>query len=322
MFVPEYTITSKTLKNITITEYSKAIIESTVILPSWERQLKHQTEIDEIFANLQLEGMYIEHESVKRILDNVKINNSAKLVLAYQAVIDSINTSEMELSENYLKKINQMLTEKEEYRSKIVENKANPEEILAEIVELFDWLNSLDAKDSHPIIVLAIACARLHAIMPFEKFNESTINLAQIKIQSAFNYSLKNTISISTYFNRSKKAYLDEINKIPVSNNDYTQWIEYFSEAFATQASTAQEKVKLLAKDTKVAKASGRNKLSPRQERIVEYLQDYGLIQNSDFSKLFPEKSEDSVLRDLKALVDKGIVKKMGSTKSSRYELA
>ncbi len=115
---------------------------------------------------------------------------------------------------------------------------------------------------------------------------------------------------------------MEALNGINFEDNDYTQWIEYFSEAFATQASTAQEKVKLLAKDTKVAKASGRNKLSPRQERIVEHLQDYGLLQNSDFTKLFPEKSGDSILRDLKALLDKGIVKKMGSTKSSRYELA
>ncbi len=153
MFVPEYTITSKTLNNITITEYSRAIIESTVILPSWERQLKHQTEIDEIYANLQLEGLHIEHEGVKRILDNVKTNTSAKLVLAYKVAIDLINESDNELSENDLKKVNLLLTEKEEFRSKFQENKANTEEILAEVVELFDWLNSLDAKETHPIIV-------------------------------------------------------------------------------------------------------------------------------------------------------------------------
>ena len=50
-------------------------------------------------------------------------------------------------------------------------------------------------------------------------------------------------------------------------------------------------------------------------------MQDYGVLQNKDFSRIFPDISEDTVLRDLKSLIDAGIVQKTGSTKSSRYEL-
>jgi DeoR/GlpR family transcriptional regulator of sugar metabolism len=78
----------------------------------------------------------------------------------------------------------------------------------------------------------------------------------------------------------------------------------------------------LLARDTKLAKATGRVKLSGRQQRIVEHLQDYGILQNKDFALIFPDVSEDSILRDLKALIAEGIVVKNGSTKSSRYELS
>jgi predicted HTH transcriptional regulator len=72
---------------------------------------------------------------------------------------------------------------------------------------------------------------------------------------------------------------------------------------------------------TKIAKVSGHTKLSPRQQKIVEYMQDYGSLFNRDFSKIFPEVSEDSVLRDLKTLIAAHIIEKVGSTKSSRYEL-
>ena len=102
---------------------------------------------------------------------------------------------------------------------------------------------------------------------------------------------------------------------------DFTTWLEYFSEGMAAQVATTAEKAKLFAKDTKLAKASGRIYLTPRQERIVEYLQDYGILQNKQFPTLFPYISEDSVLRDLKKLIDSGIVVKRGSTKLSRYEL-
>ena len=86
------------------------------------------------------------------------------------------------------------------------------------------------------------------------------------------------------------------------------------------EVSTVSQNVKLLAKDTKIAKAT-ENKSNSRQERIIEYLQDYGVLQNKDFSTLFPDISEDTILRDLKTLVDMDIVQKLGSTKSSRYEL-
>jgi len=86
-------------------------------------------------------------------------------------------------------------------------------------------------------------------------------------------------------------------------------------------AEKKREEILLLSKDTKILQASGSAELTERQEIIVAYLQDYGKIQNKDFEIILPNVSEDSVLRDLKVLMDKGIVVKKGKTKSSRYEL-
>jgi hypothetical protein len=56
-------------------------------------------------------------------------------------------------------------------------------------------------------------------------------------------------------------------------------------------------------------------------QRIYQYLLDYKFIQNSQFSLLFPDISEDSILRDLRVLGDLDLVVKTGKTKSSKYEL-
>ena len=125
-------------------------------------------------------------------------------------------------------------------------------------------------------------------------------------------------MKITTKILRLIRNSLDSINH---SDQDLTEWLEYFTEALASEVSTVSQNVKLLAKDTKIAKATGRTKVSTRQERIIEYMQDYGVLQNKDFSRIFPDISEDTVLRDLKSLIDAGIVQKTGSTKSSRYEL-
>ena len=61
--------------------------------------------------------------------------------------------------------------------------------------------------------------------------------------------------------------------------------------------------------------------LTERQIKIVEFVQENGFLQNKAFFELFPMISEDTVLRELKDLIKKGIVKKEGTTKGVRYVL-
>jgi predicted HTH transcriptional regulator len=53
----------------------------------------------------------------------------------------------------------------------------------------------------------------------------------------------------------------------------------------------------------------------------MEYITRAGYLQNQQFTDLFPKISEDTILRDLKDLMDKGIIKKEGKTKAARYML-
>lgn len=327
MFIPEYTITAKTLKNIASIEYGKAIIDSIVVLQNWERQIQTQTLVDSISANLQLEGLAVSDDVVKKAANQLLTNPPIEVSNFKKAFDYSIEASKhRELNEETLKYINTVVTnelntKKSIYRSNNITGKTLPEEILAEVVELFDWLNSMDARDTHPVVAAAITKARLEEIVPFESFNTTTANIMTNVVLQTVNYSFRNFVDISIYYNKGQKEYFKLTAYLTKNTNDFTQWLEYFSQGYAMQVATTQEKVKLLARDTKVAKATGRVRLTQRQEKIVEYLQDYGLIQNKDFPKLFPEKSEDSILRDLKVLIDLGIIQKAGSTKSSRYEL-
>jgi Fic family protein len=151
--------------------------------------------------------------------------------------------------------------------------------------------------------------------------NDITANLLTYVSLKTSGYGFKDLISIENYYKNTRAEHRHELESIDNDDGDLTRWIEYFTEGLASEVSTVSQNVKLLAKDTKIAKATGRVKISRRQEKIVEYLQDYGILQNSDFPRLFPNLSEDTVLRDLKKLIDMDIVQKLGSTKSSRYEL-
>jgi len=56
--------------------------------------------------------------------------------------------------------------------------------------------------------------------------------------------------------------------------------------------------------------------------KLVEYLSENGSAVMQDLIRVLSMVSEDTILRDLKGLEEKGIIKKEGSTKASRYVIS
>ena len=322
MFVPEYSITPAILKNISIIEYAKAVIENTSILPSWENQLKKETKVVFLQSYLQKSGLRFEQITVKGFLDNMEAKTPMEFfdLLKTFDLVSELSVKK-DFSEKEVREIAKILTHKSGYRNVKMHGKPNPEEILANIVQYFDWYQSLDGKETHPIIQAGITKAFFESLSPFKEFNEIISDFLSLLCMNVGGYEFRNMVCIDSYLERSKSDYDTALRK-SIETSDLTSWLEYFTEALSMETANIKEKVKLLARDTKIAKATGRTKFTPRQERVVEYLQDYGILQNKDFSRVFPDISEDSILRDLKVLIQKGVIQKTGSTKSSLYELA
>lgn len=330
MYIPEYSITPQILKNIANIEYGKAIVETTTILPNWQKHLEKEAFARTLTAELLNQNINPHTEQIKKYVDGLDKDMPHNI----KALIECIKTSKemgrnIDFDEDTLKVLHSIAGRGTvtkpllgTYRSKKIPGTTDPEIILAEMVEFFDWYNTRDAKETHPVIVAAITKARLETIQPFEQLNSLVADLAA-QISLAINsYSLSNYFSIEDRYSQTRTTYTQYLNTIKVAEPTLTLWIEYFTEELSHEIFNLKEKVTLLARDSKIAKATGRVKLSARQERLVEYLQDYGILQNKDFTRVFPDISEDSILRDLKALINMGIVVKEGSTKSSRYELA
>jgi len=102
-----------------------------------------------------------------------------------------------------------------------------------------------------------------------------------------------------------------------------TTWLEYFTYGASIEFARVKDKILKLSKDAKLKEKFGGRQifLTDRQIKLIEYMQDIGYIQNQAFPTLFPHLSEDSVLRDIKELIDNKLVKKIGKTKAARYVL-
>jgi len=329
MYIPEYTITPNILKSISSIEYNRSIIENVNILPNFENKLQQEAKTEFITSSYSYLGENINPKMAKTVVDDLsereypKINN---VLNSLDLVNELAQTQEME--EDDLKKLHKTLADGlipgrqiGKYRNRKIDRKTDPEEILAEISELIDWFNSLEAIDTNPIIISGIIKGQLEITCPFEFLNSFISSLISKMLLYSRGYNFTRYTNIETYYNSSRRGYAQNLLSIIEEEGDFTTWLEYYTAGMDAQTATAAEKVKLLVKDTKLAKVSGRIYLTKRQEKIVEYLQDFGVLQNKQFSRLFPHISEDSVLRDLKKLIDADIVVKRGSTKSSRYEL-
>ena len=117
-------------------------------------------------------------------------------------------------------------------------------------------------------------------------------------------------------------AYYEALQSVAKSGN-LTVWLEYFIEGLAIELTRIKEKVKTLSTDLKIKKSFGGQQmtLTERQIKIVEFIQENGFLQNKSFFELFPMVSEDTVLREVNDLLKKGIIKKEGMTKGSKYVL-
>lgn len=108
-----------------------------------------------------------------------------------------------------------------------------------------------------------------------------------------------------------------------INNRDLTEWLEFFTEALAAELDRVKEKVRKLSVDLRLKRKMGEQiALSERQMKMVEYLEETGEMRMTEAKKLIPMVSEDTLLRDFKDLMKKGIVKKKGSTKAAKYVMA
>lgn len=330
MYVPEYTITNKILQNVASVEYAKAVAEHSVILGSWEKRQQKEADIKFIQENLFLEKIRVSEEEVKSWVDGI-IPFPAGIVRGIKRGLDFTRKylPGYEINEEDLSQLYKELQDERKdtilmYRSqKFQQNfQIDPSEILSQMTETLDWVNSLDGRETHPLVKAAIIKGRLTTLLPFAQYNETMGNLLALKFLINEKYTIRDFCHLEMAYAKDPAGYKEALLSIQDNGSeDLTTWIDFYTGAAKLEAEKKREEILILSKDTKISQISGKSKLTQRQERIVEYLQDYGSLQNKDFSVLFPNISEDSILRDLKSLTTKGIVVKKGKTKSSRYEL-
>jgi len=344
MFNPQYLITNKILNNISKIEASEEVIRHSPLLPLWEKQFKEDAIIRSAYHGTHLEGNKLQKDEAKDVLmgkDVIGRPRDIQEIINYRKVIDFIDEEAKrqieKITETLIKKLHRIIVVKilpdeqaGEYRLKqvIIRNSQTgeitfrpppPLEVPFLMREFIYWVNKTDKSEMHPIIKAGIIHHEMVRIHPFIDGNGRVSRVVATLILLLGGYDIRRFFSLEEYYDRDAASYYQSLQK--ASSGDLTSWLEYFTFGAAIEFEKIKEKILRLSKDVKLKEKFGGQQiyLTERQVKIIEYIQEVGYLQNQAFLTLFTNVSEDTVLRDVQDLVKKGLIKKVGSTKSARY---
>jgi Fic family protein len=349
MYTPKYSISNSVLKNIGHIEASKEVIENAPLVPSFEKQFQSDAIVRTVYHGTHIEGNDLTMIQTKKILEGQEVYGRPRdiqEVINYRNVmglLDDLSNKRGDYESDMLLEIHKLTVDKivpeekvgvirttqvvvkDETTGNIIFSPPSFVEVPFLIKDFFEWLNSKSSKDMHPIIKAGIAHYILVAIHPFVEGNGRTARAFTTLVLIKEGYDIKRFFSLEEHFDGDPGSYYEAFSKVDrqsknLAQRDLTTWLEYFTEVVAVELSKIKEKVRKLSMDTRLKTKFGEQiSLSERQIRLVEYISDQGGATVPELRKIVSMISDDTILRDLINLIEKGVIKKQGRTKASRY---
>jgi Fic family protein len=199
-----------------------------------------------------------------------------------------------------------------------------PEEVPGQLRQFFDWLNSPQGKLHHPVLRAGITHYELVRIHPFTDGNGRAARAMAMLLLYLEGYDVKRFFSLEEYFDKEAGEYYQALQSVgQFEAYDLTYWLEYFTKGLAIELDRVKHQVLRLSRDLQLKTKMGKQvALSERQIKILEVMQkNGGQAVSAELEKVLPMVSVDTILRDLKDLIKKGLIKRRGETKGAFYQL-
>ena len=124
--------------------------------------------------------------------------------------------------------------------------------------------------------------------------------------------------TISEYYDRDRPTFYEEIQGVRDGGMDLTGWLEFFVDGLATQlAEVKQRGERAIHRDILVQT----HKLSERQAIAMSHVLEHGALTIQELDSLCEGVNRRSLQRDLKGLLDKGLLLAEGATNCLTYLL-
>lgn len=185
------------------------------------------------------------------------------------------------------------------------------------MAQLVTWLG--EDRGIHPVLVAGMAQFELVDIHPFLDGNGRTARLLSTLCLYRSGYDFKRLFTISEYYDRDRPAYYRALQSTREQNLDLTGWLEYFTAGLGTQLGEIQGRGERLIRQDVLGLRYG---LSSRQKQALHLAMERGTFGIQDLEQVCSGVTRRTLQRELKQLVEKGVLRVGGATRNLSYSLA
>jgi Fic family protein len=332
------------VRQLTKISASREIILNSPLIPKWEVTLRREAIIRSAHSSTRIEGNRLSLDQVSDLAFGREVMATRKdkqEVLNYLKVLENLGrlTKGDKITDKDILNIHQGLTEDTledlsdcgTYRNRyvvvgnrltgeIIFRPPENEEVPGLVKDLVEWVNSDEAKELDPILVAGVAHYEFVRIHPFVDGNGRTARVFAILILYLRGFDTKQFFCIDDYYDSDSPAYYRALQGVDQKTQDLTYWLEYFAEGVAVSIDAVKERVVRLSSERLRKAKRGQIALTERQMQIVEFINTAGKITSGDIQRMF-KISRQAAHKEIKALIELGVIKSQGVGRATYYVL-
>jgi Fic family protein len=341
-FEPKYTITDATAVALTAIERARGFLEAAKLSEDWIAGMQQRALVLEAHYTTHIEGTQLTLDQSERLLAGKAVPEArpddARELLNYRDAFDLVAEyigSGEAITEGPIREIHKRLVRgvrgdsgmPGQYRTiqnyvvnsrtkEVVYTPPPPQDVPPMMKELVAWLG--EAKQMNPVLEAGAAQFQLVHIHPFVDGNGRSARLLSTLCLYRNGYDFKRLFTISEYYDRDRAGYYRAIQSVRAGGMDITAWIEYFAEGLAVQMRDVQEKGEQVIRVDVLAR---KHRLTDRQRAALGHALKCGTLALQDYVSLCPKANRRTLQRDLKSMVQKGLLIQEGAGPTAHYRL-
>ena len=192
-----------------------------------------------------------------------------------------------------------------------------------EVAAFLDWFE--ETKQIDPVLKAGVAHFWFVTLHPFEDGNGRISRAIADMALARAEGTPERFYSMSTQIEAEKKQYYLKLEQSQKGGVDITAWLEWFLGCLGRAVTGAESSLAVVLKKARTwERINSRTSVNERQRKVINRLLDgfEGKFSTSKYAKL-AKCSGDTALRDIKILLDQGIlVQEEGGGRSTSYRLA
>ena len=188
--------------------------------------------------------------------------------------------------------------------------------------EMNELINYINNDDTNLLIKAAIVHLWFVILHPFEDGNGRIARALTDMVLAKNDNSSYRFYSMSSQIQKNRKAYYDVLEKTQKGSMDVSTWVEWFLENLLIAVNSSDIILQKVLKRAEFWQKNINVTFNDRQKKVLyRFMDDFeGNLTTTKWAKIC-NCSQDTATRDIADLIDKKILKKAGTGRSTHYLL-